>query len=100
MQTGKRTHQSTLYVVAYDISNDKRRNHVHKILKGFGKWTEYSLFECFLNRKELLQLRARLNEHLDRGEDKIRIYTICETCTDKIETVGIEKPVEDTFYLI
>jgi len=92
--------QSTLYVVAYDIQDDKRRTKVHKVLKGFGQWTEFSLFECFLTKKEVLQMRARLDKHLDPRSDKVRIYTICDTCLSKIETVGIPEPVEDTSYLI
>ena len=92
--------QSSLYVIAYDIPDDKRRTQVHKALKGFGQWTEFSLFECFLTRKELLQMRAKLNEHLHVGEDRVRIYLICENCLPKIETVGIPKPIEDTSYLI
>jgi CRISPR-associated protein Cas2 len=92
--------QSSLYVVAYDIPDDKRRTQVHKILKGFGQWTEFSLFECFLTKKEVLQMRAKLNMHLRAGEDRVRIYLICENCLTKIETVGIPQPVEETTYLI
>lgn len=91
--------QSTLYVVAYDIPDDKRRAKVHKVLKGFGQWTEFSLFECFLTKKELLQMRARLDKHLHPNTDRVRIYTICEACLIKIETVGIPEPVEETSYL-
>src|SRR5713101_8605387 len=92
--------QSSFYVVAYDISDDKRRTKVHKVLKGFGEWTEFSLFECFLTKKELLQMRAKLNEHLRTGEDRVRIYLICEQCLSKIETVGIPQPIEETVFLI
>lgn len=45
-------------------------------------------------------MRAKLNEHLHVGEDRVRIYLICENCLPKIETVGIPKPIEDTSYLI
>lgn len=92
--------QSTLYVVAYDIPDDKRRTKVHKILKGFGDWTEFSLFECFLTKKELLQMRAKLYKHLDARTDRVRIYMLCETCRAKLETVGIPEPVEQMSYLI
>ncbi len=92
--------QSHLYVVAYDIPDDRRRTRIHKTLKGFGQWTEFSLFECFLTKKELLQMRAKLNEHLDAHQDKVRIYLICENCLPKIETVGLAEPKEDTSYLI
>ncbi len=98
--TSRGSRQSSLYVIAYDIPDDKRRTQVHKMLKGFGQWTEFSFFECFLTKKELLQMRAKLNEHLLAGEDRVRIYLICEKCLPKIETVGIPKPIEDTTYLI
>lgn len=92
--------QSTLYVVAYDIPDDKRRTRIHKVLKGFGEWTEFSLFECFLTKKELLQMRAKLDKHLDARTDRVRIYMLCDTCCAKIETVGIPEPVEQMSYLI
>ena len=92
--------QSTMYVVAYDISDDKRRTKVHKVLKGFGEWTEFSLFECFLTKKELLQMRAKLDKHLDARTDRVRIYMICDACLSKVETVGIPEPVEQSSYLI
>ena len=92
--------QSTLYVVAYDIQDDKRRTKVHKVLKGFGEWTEFSLFECFMTKKELLQMRAKLDKHLDARTDRVRIYTICDVCLGKIETVGIPEPVEQSSYIL
>ena len=51
----------TCYVIAYDISNDRRRTKVHKVLSGFGQWTQFSLFECHLTAKQNLQLRDRLD---------------------------------------
>ena len=92
--------QSSLYVVAYDIPDDKRRTKIHKILKGFGQWTEFSLFECFLTRKELLQMQAKLDKYLDPRKDKVRIYFICDACLTRIETIGIPEPKEETSYLI
>jgi CRISPR-associated protein Cas2 len=92
--------QTTFYVVAYDIPDDKRRTRVYKVLKGFGQWTEFSLFECFLTKKEMLQLRARLDKHLNAETDRVRIYTICDGCLGKIETLGIPEPVEQTSYVI
>jgi CRISPR-associated protein Cas2 len=79
---------------------DPKRTKVHKVLQGFGQWTEFSLFECFLTKKELLQMRAKLDKHLDASNDRVRIYTLCDSCLTKIETVGIPEPVEQTSYLI
>lgn len=52
---------STLYIIAYDIPNDKRRTKVHKLLCGYGYWTQYSLFECWLTKRHLVELRAKIN---------------------------------------
>lgn len=92
--------KTTLYVIAYDIPNDRRRTKVHKLLCGFGKWTQYSLFECFLNDKEHLKLRARLDDLLDVGEDSLRFYHVCAACVDKVETVGAPEPREDTTFIV
>lgn len=97
---GRGGQPSSLYVIAYDIPDDKRRTRVHKLLKGFGTWTEYSLFECFLTKKEVLLLRAKLDRHLDATRDRVRIYQLCEMCVGKIETVGLPAPVEATHYLV
>ena len=92
--------QSTCYVIAYDIPDDKRRTKVHKILLGYGKWTQYSLFECFLSRKELILLQAKLAEHLVAKEDSVRFYPLCANCVDKVETVGGPPPSEDVWLLV
>jgi CRISPR-associated protein Cas2 len=92
--------ETTFYVVAYDISDDRRRTKLHKILSGFGKWTQFSLFECYLTEKEHLTLQARLEELLDEAEDRVRFYVLCEACLKKVETVGMEEPAEDKVYIV
>jgi CRISPR-associated protein Cas2 len=83
---------TTLYVVAYDTPSDKRRARIHKTLSGYGQWTQFSLFECHLTDKQYLQLRHRLDEHLEPEEDSLRFYPLCAGCKGKVETVGGEKP--------
>src|SRR6266480_2418908 len=78
--------QTTCYVIAYDIPDDKRRTKVHKLLSGFGKWTQFSLFECFLSKKELVLLRSKLAEHLEAAQDSVRFYPLCANCLDKVKT--------------
>jgi CRISPR-associated protein Cas2 len=92
--------QTTCYVIAYDIPDDKRRTRVHKLLSGFGRWTQYSLFECFLTKKELVLLRSKLAEHLEAAQDSVRFYPLCASCLDKVETVGGPLPAEDLLFVI
>jgi CRISPR-associated protein Cas2 len=87
-------------VIAYDIPDDKRRTKVHKILLGYGKWTQYSLFECFLTRKQLLLLQAKLGEHLIAQEDSVRFYTLCTNCVSRVETVGGPPPADAVLFLV
>ncbi len=94
------SNQSTCYVIAYDIPQDKRRTKVHKILLGYGKWTQYSLFECFLSKKELILLQAKLLEHLVAEEDSVRFYPLCASCVSKVETVGGPLPSDEPFFLV
>ena len=92
--------QTTCYVVAYDIPDDRRRTKVHKILLGFGKWTQYSLFECFLTRKQLVQLHSRLAEHLVEQQDSVRFYPLCANCVQRVETVGGPPPKDELLFAI
>ncbi len=92
--------QTTCYVIAYDIPDDRRRTKVHKLLLGFGKWTQFSLFECFLNGKELVLLRAKLVEQLVPQEDSVRFYPLCASCVSKVETVGGPLPAEDQLFIL
>ena len=92
--------QTTLYVIAYDIPNDRRRTRLHKALSGFGTWTQYSLFECWLTDKDLVRLRARLDKLLKEGEDSVRLYPLCAACVPQVETIGSPAPKEDKVFLV
>ncbi|HLG62382.1 MAG TPA: CRISPR-associated endonuclease Cas2 [Ktedonosporobacter sp.] len=96
---GGRT-QTTCYVVAYDIPDDRRRTKVHQILLGFGKWTQYSLFECFLTRKDLLLLQTKLDAYLIETKDSVRFYPLCANCVEKVETIGGPPPREQQVFII
>jgi CRISPR-associated protein Cas2 len=97
---GSAKSKTTFYVIAYDIPSDKRRTKVHKTLSGFGQWTQYSLFECYLSDKEYIQLRHRLGRLLNSDEDSVRFYPLCAGCLGKVETVGSEKPKEVTTIIV
>src|SRR2546427_4676582 len=92
--------QTTCYVIAYDIPEDKRRTKVHKILLGYGKWTQYSLFECFLSKKELILLRSKLAEHLEAKEDSVGFHPLCANCLEKVETIGDPPPKGELLFVV
>jgi CRISPR-associated protein Cas2 len=50
------------YVVVYDISGDKERRRIDKVLKGFGTRAQKSVFECRLNKSGKKDLIRKLEE--------------------------------------
>ncbi|MEL7316925.1 MAG: CRISPR-associated endonuclease Cas2, partial [Cyanobacteria bacterium J06559_3] len=44
-------------VITYDISEDKRRTKIHKILSSYGQWMQYIVFECNLTTTQNAKLR-------------------------------------------
>jgi CRISPR-associated protein Cas2 len=98
-RTARENKETTFYVIAYDIPDDKRRTKMHKVLSGFGTWTQFSLFECFLSRKEMVLLRSKLAEHL-REEESVRFYPLCAQCLGKVKTGGGSQPHEESVFLV
>lgn len=85
---GSGTQTTMCYIVAYDIPDDRRRTRGHQILMGFGKWTRYSLFECFLTRRDLILLQSKLAPYLLSTRDSVRFYPLCANCVGNVETIS------------
>ncbi len=80
------------YVISYDVSNDRRRNRIAKLLMGFGERVQYSVFECeFNDKKKEEHLRKRLKKIINPDEDTIRIYKIKEEHKKDIIILGFGK---------
>ena len=85
-------------VISYDIPEDKRRTKIHKILKSYGQWMQYSVFECDLTQTQYAKLRSRLSKVIEPDEDSIRFYFLCACCKDKIERIGGEMPRDESIF--
>jgi CRISPR-associated protein Cas2 len=87
-------------IVSYDIKNDKRRTKIHKVLKNYGQWVQYSVFECDIEKKYYLKLRNELDKKIVKEEnDSVRFYFLCDTCEGKIERIGGTQPLEDVILI-
>jgi CRISPR-associated protein Cas2 len=85
-------------VISYDIPDDRRRNQVHKILKSYGQWMQFSVFECELTETQYAKLRSRLEKVISPKQDSIRFYTLCACCQKKVERIGGEQPIDTTIF--
>jgi CRISPR-associated protein Cas2 len=87
-------------VVTYDVPEDKRRTKIHKILKSYGQWMQYSVFECNLNETQYARLRARLDKAINPQMDSIRFYFLCACCQGKVERIGGELPRDESIFFV
>jgi CRISPR-associated protein Cas2 len=85
-------------VISYDISEDKRRTKIHKMLKSYGQWMQYSVFECDVTDSQYAKLRARLSKMIKPEEDSIRFYFLCACCHPKVERIGGEVVRDETIF--
>lgn len=71
-------------VIAYDISDDRRRNHVVKLLEKVGLRINFSVFECLLTDSQYAKLQNDISKKIKIKEDLVIYYPICLDCYSKI----------------
>jgi CRISPR-associated protein Cas2 len=91
---------STLfYLIIYDLPHNKlankRRNRLHKLLSGYGKWTQYSVFECFLTAVQFSKLQIQIEKLIKSDEDSVRIYVLDAGAVKRTITYGSQKPRQE-----
>jgi CRISPR-associated protein Cas2 len=77
-----------MYFISYDIANPKRLVKVAKTLENFGIRIQYSFFECEMEKNQLEELKRQLLELIDKKEDSLRIYPLCEDCLKRTSSIG------------
>jgi len=84
-----------LFVIAYDIQNNRIRTRIADALEGYGRRVQYSVFECQLTRTQYAELQQKLATLLQgRGAsqtDSIRSYRLCGACEEKVSVSGSRK---------
>ncbi|PFG73081.1 CRISPR-associated endonuclease Cas2 [Tepidiforma thermophila] len=64
------------YLVAYDIADDRRLRDVYREMLGWGSRLQDSVYLCDLTRPELIKLRRKLLELIDRDDDSVAIFDL------------------------
>jgi CRISPR-associated protein Cas2 len=89
-----------MYVlVTYDVSTTtsagrRRLRRVAQACVNFGQRVQYSVFECNVGETEIVRLRQSLLEEINPNEDSLRIYTLGEDPSRRVEHYG-QKPAQD-----
>ncbi len=86
-----------LYVVAYDIADQKRWRRVFRLMEGFGDWLQLSVFQCRLNRRRHAELVALLDGIIHHHEDHVVLMDLglADVVVPKVVSLGKAfEPVE------
>ncbi|ASC71720.1 CRISPR-associated endoribonuclease Cas2 1 [Halomicronema hongdechloris C2206] len=85
-----------LYLIIYDLPDDKaankRRNRLHKMLSGYGEWTQYSVFECFLTATQFARLQIQIERLIKPETDSVRIYILDTGAIKRTLVYGSKRP--------
>ena len=86
-----------LYLIAYDISDQRRLNRVRHFLKGYSTGGQKSVYECFLTDKEVRLVVSRLGDLIDPETDRIHIFAL--DARSRTHTLGIAiQPKDPSFF--
>ncbi|MBR9910615.1 MAG: CRISPR-associated endonuclease Cas2 [Gammaproteobacteria bacterium] len=92
---------SPLRVLCYDISSNKKRRRVARILENEASRVQFSVFETRITNRALEKLVSRVEALLDKG-DTLRVYTIHATGEKHCAVYGSGVPIENdaNFWLL
>jgi CRISPR-associated protein Cas2 len=80
-----------LYIVAYDISDQRRWRRVFKLMKGYGEWVQLSVFQCRLTRQQHAELVSLLDGIIHHGEDHVLLLDFADADAVKPNVVSLGK---------
>jgi len=87
-------------VIAYDISDNRRRTRLHKELKRFGVSVQKSVTECWLGPREVERLKEAVYRVIDEKVDQVRFYSLCEACYPRLEATRASRLTSDRTVIV
>ena len=89
-----------MYIVSYDITNNKLRKKVSDVLMNYGQRVQYSVFECEIDSNRYKKMYSQLLELTgNMKEGNIKFYFLDKSCKERTVMIGAPKiyPVERGF---
>jgi CRISPR-associated protein Cas2 len=79
-----------LYIVTYDIADDRRWRAVFKLMHGYGEWMQLSVFQCRLTRSRHMELIGRLTGTIAMDEDHVLVVDLgmAENVEPRVQSLG------------
>lgn len=83
-----------LYIVTYDIADAKRWRRVYRLLRGYGRWLQLSVFQCRLTASRRATLAMRLEGLIDHRADHVVILDLGDADRVELRIESLGKSVD------
>lgn len=87
-------------LISYDITDDKRRTKLMKLLEGYGERVQYSVFEAELTPLQLATLQRDVRTLIDANTDSVRYYFLDVAAKRRIQIMGLGKVTTDEPFIL
>lgn len=87
-------------MIAFDVSDNRRRYRVVRALRDYGDRVQKSVFECRLRPLERRSLLARLDRLIDPETDRLHVFELHESDVARIQVLGVGEVTRDSDYLV
>jgi CRISPR-associated protein Cas2 len=79
-----------LYLVTYDIADDRRWRTVFKLMHAYGEWLQLSVFQCRLSRARQLEMVGRLSSVISIDADHVMVVDVgpAENVQPRLQSLG------------
>ncbi len=80
------------FIVTYDVRDPKRLRRVYRVLRGYGRHLQLSVFQCELDARARIELGAKLKRVIRHEEDQVLFVDIGPADgrgATSIESIGV-----------
>lgn len=90
-----------MYVLVYDVVDQRRRTRLHRALKNFGTPVQRSVFELDLEPGEVARMMEMVSNTIQPEEDAVRVYRICSSCLTEARLLGAGTlSIDPDYYIV
>lgn len=86
-----------LFIVTYDIADQRRWRAIFNLMNGYGDWLQLSVFQCRLSRRRRAEMIATLDGIIHHDEDHVLLLDLgpADSVEPRVVSLGKDfKPLE------
>lgn len=79
-----------IFIVTYDIADDRRWRRVYRVMNGYGRWLQLSVFQCRLTARRRQDMAAALEAAISKHDDHVLIIDVgpADKINPRVESLG------------